>query len=230
MRRFLQFCILLLCPLQAVGTVAQSQPEWANQDLWCLQLQPQMTENYVRSILGEPADQEATSVAKIWYYHQCPTRVDGKVTDRPSRGIVRFRLIRTDLGTGEKLPSPYFALIDWREPDWDLVRIDIQAAQAKAEADAEAARKLEEAEQARIAAQLELEKQRVEHEKLLQQQKEEAERKAAQEAARRRAELERIEAEKAAKWLGVKKDHWYFGAGGFVLACILVIVFKRVGP
>jgi hypothetical protein len=184
----------------------------------------------VRNILGEPTDREATSSAMIWYYHECPTRVDGKVSHRPHRGIVRFRLIKVS-AAGQRLDQPYFAVMDWTEPDWNQVEAQLQI--KKAQAEAEAAEKLAEAQQARIEAERELERQRAEREKLVQEKLLADQQRAAKEQARIEAGIEherkRLETEKAGKWLGLQKEYWYFAGGGFAVAIVLIALFRKAG-
>ncbi|MCK4958824.1 MAG: hypothetical protein KAT00_05480 [Planctomycetes bacterium] len=210
----------------AALAITEDKPNWASQQLWREKLCPRMTDSTVFNLLGEPVDKETTPSAMIWYYHECPKRVDGKVTYRPVRGIVRFRLVKVDAG-GQRLNNPYFAVVDWREPDWPKVEAQLQAAKFLAEA--ETAKKLAEVEKARIEAEQELERQRIERKKLEQEQLLAEQKRLAEEQARIEAERQRLEAEEARKWLGFPKEYWYFGGGGFLIAVVLISIFKRAG-
>ncbi len=220
------FSILFFGPLMAASAFVQSQPKWTYSQFWRQNLRAKMTESTVRNALGEPTDREATSSAMIWYYHECPTRVEGKVSHRPNRGIVRFRLVREN-ASGQRLDKPYFAVVDWIEPDWDEVEVLLQI--KKGEAEAEAAQKLAEAEKVRIAAEQEQERLRVEREKAEQEKLLANQKRDAEEQARIETERERLEAEEARKWLGFQKEYWYFAGGGFIVAIVLVVLFKRAG-
>lgn len=228
MRRTLLFCILFFSPAMTVSAIVETQPKWTRPQIWRQNLRAKMTDSMVRSVLGEPTDREATSSAMIWYYHECPTRVDGKVSHRPHRGIVRFRLVKVN-AAGQRLDKPYFAVVDWIEPDWDEVEAELQIKKAQAQAQAEAAERLAQAQKARIAAEQELEKQRIEREKLEREKLLEAQRRVIQEQARAETERERLEIEEAGKWLGFQKEYWYFAGGGFIVAVVLIPLFRRVG-
>ena len=93
-------------------------PKWTDPEPWQHKLQKGMREGVVRIILGNPADKETTSSAMVWYYQECPTRNNGRVTDRPSCGIVKFRRPKTDRANRRK---PFFTVWTWKEPDWETV-------------------------------------------------------------------------------------------------------------
>lgn len=93
-------------------TASADPPKWTNPQNWRLQLQQNMTAFQVQSILGDPADREISNIAMIWYYQDTPTRVNGKVTERPKQGTVKFSINKV---------WRVYAVSKFTEPDWDRV-------------------------------------------------------------------------------------------------------------
>lgn len=84
-----------------------------------------MTTRQVRLLLGEPIDREVSTIAQIWYYGKGPTRQGGKVIERPTRGIVRFKRQKTVGRTNRTpAPAPTFVVVSFAEPDWPNVPPD----------------------------------------------------------------------------------------------------------
>ena len=117
MRKITLTHLLILGVITAV-TVAKTMPKWTDPEPWRQKLKRGMRESAVRIILGNPADKETTSSAMVWYYQECPTRINGRVTDRPSCGIVKFRKPKTDRANRRK---PIFTVWTWKEPDWETI-------------------------------------------------------------------------------------------------------------
>jgi hypothetical protein len=160
MRKFIP-AILLFLMLTAVSEARQGgvrkAEKWAQVDLWRHQLRTGMTEADVFAVLGKPKDSEIIRRIMTWYFQEPVERIDGKVTNRPQCGIVRFR------STGVRgSRRPIFQVIDWKEPDWEQLKRMAEAKAAEIEAaKAEAARlKAEQERKAVELKQAELAKQR----------------------------------------------------------------------
>ena len=119
MRTSILACIVLLC-----SAASAQVPKWTNVDNWRLKLNPYMTTRQVKLLLGEPIDREVSTIAQIWYYEKGPTRQDGKVVKRPTRGIVRFARQKTVGRTNRTPPAPTFVVVSFTEPDWPNVPPD----------------------------------------------------------------------------------------------------------
>ena len=122
----LALACILLC-----AAMATAQPKWTDAEAWRLKLQPNMTARQVQLLLGEPVDREVSQIAQIWYYEKAPVREGGKVVDRPTTGIVRFRLVKVDPTTKRRLRQPVFVVGKFAEPDWS--NIPTQVFETKAE-------------------------------------------------------------------------------------------------
>ena len=90
MKKVILVYIVLFCT-----TITSAQnPKWTEPNAWKLQLQQYMTAVQVQAILGDPIDREISAIALQWYYQQGPTRVNGKVTERPTLGVVKFKMVK----------------------------------------------------------------------------------------------------------------------------------------
>lgn len=98
-----------------------------------------MAEEKVARILGEPK-QEVRRTSVMWCYQQTPEELN----QIPSYGVVVFK----------KFQDAY-TLYSWKEPDWELLRAQLEAEELR-QAKAEEQARLEEQ---RIAAEKELERQ-----------------------------------------------------------------------
>lgn len=123
MKKLILIYIVFFC---AAVTSAQN-PKWTNPNVWKLQLQKYMTAVQVQSLLGDPVDREISAIAMQWYYQQGPTRLNGKVTERPTLGVVKFKMVKINPITNQRLPQPLFAVFEFAEPDWDQAAIDFPA-------------------------------------------------------------------------------------------------------
>ena len=156
-----------------------------------------MTTRQVRLLLGEPIDREVSTIAQIWYYEKGPTRQAGKVIERPTRGIVRFKRKKTVRRTNRTPPaSPTFVVASFAEPDWPNVPPDAfkSKQQLAREQQVQAAlEKRKAAEEQRLQAkkkkkalaeerQVQLEAARQERQALLEERRLQADEKAAEEA------------------------------------------------
>jgi outer membrane protein assembly factor BamE (lipoprotein component of BamABCDE complex) len=63
---------------------------WTNQTAWP-RIRQGMTEQQVVSLLGEPIENESSSVWSIWYYQERPTKSGDTVLERPRFGKVIFK-------------------------------------------------------------------------------------------------------------------------------------------
>jgi hypothetical protein len=181
MRKFIP--AIFLCSILSVATATgrggtQKAEKWTQAELWRHKLKIGMSERDVFGILGQPKDSELIRRIMTWYFQEPIERIDAKVTNRPQSGIVRFRSTRL-----RNSRQPVFHVIDWKEPDWELLKsiaeakaAEIAAAEAaKAEAarlKAEQNRKADELKQAELAKQQA--RQQMEQEKARARQKAEA--------------------------------------------------------
>ena len=179
MRKFIPailLCLMLTAVSEARQPGVQKAEKWAQVDLWRHKLRPGMTNADVFSVLGQPKDSEVIRRIMTWYFQEPIERINAKVTNRPEYGIVRFR------STGIRgSRRPVFQVVDWKEPDWELLKriaeakaAEIAAAEAaKAEAarlKAEQDRKASELRQAELAKQRA--RQQIEQERTRSRQKE----------------------------------------------------------
>jgi len=162
MRKFILISVLCLMLSPAAAT-AQGPEGWTQVEVWRRQLKKGMTDEEALKIFGEPKDKEFGRRAMVWYYQECPERIDAKVVSRPTRGFVKFNQTRAFYRSRQ----PIYQVYDWREPGWELVKetlalelqkaAEIEAAEAaKAEAErlkAEEARKAAELKEAELKKQ-----------------------------------------------------------------------------
>ncbi len=139
--------------LSPAAATVQGPEGWTQVEVWRRQLKKGMTDEGALKILGEPKDKEFGRRAMIWYYQECPERIDAKVVSRPTCGFVKFNQTRAFYRSRQ----PIYQVYDWREPDWELVKETLALESQKA-AEIEAAKSAEaerlKAEQARKAAEL----------------------------------------------------------------------------
>lgn len=115
MNKGLILCFVVMC---AAAVMAQTS-KWRNGEVWKKGLDKGMTEQEVRSVLGDPVDIEDNLITKIWHYRAKCRRVDGRVTERPESGYVKFQRFSIDPVTHRSLPEPVFMTVEFVEPDWD---------------------------------------------------------------------------------------------------------------
>ncbi len=138
--KFILFsAIAMICILNNVFAAINNEP-WTDSLNW-EKLQKGMTEEKVARVLGEPK-QEVRRTSVMWCYQQTPKELN----QIPSYGVVVFK----------KFQDAY-ALYSWKEPDWELLRAQLEAEELR-QAKAEEQARLEEQ---RIAAEKELERQQL---------------------------------------------------------------------
>ena len=103
---------LVLAYILCSAIVSAQQPKWANSEAW-LKLQPFMTVKQVQTLLGDPVDREVSMIAQQWYYQEKAIRVDGKVTERPACGFLRFKLFKAHPVTRRRFSQPVFAVTEF---------------------------------------------------------------------------------------------------------------------
>jgi hypothetical protein len=202
-------------------TTATEGPEgWTQAETWRRQLKKGMNDEEALKILGEPKDKEHGRSAMVWYYQECPERIDAKVVSRPTCGFVKFNQTRAFYRSRQ----PIYQVYDWREPDWKLVKemlaVESQKAAEIEAAKAEAARL--KAEQDRKAAELrqaELAKQRAR-----QQTEQEGTRSKQKEAeAAKSSIVDRI----IMKVKEPDKDTFIYGGIGLAVLVVLVFILAK---
>jgi len=215
---------ILLCLILAVATATEQgggekAEKWTQVDLWRYQLKPGMTEQNVFAVLGEPKDMEIIRRIKTWYFQAPIERIDGKVTNRPECGIIRFRST-----TVRGMRQPIFQVIDWKEPDWEQMKREAEARAAEIAA-AEAAK----AEAARLKAELELKEVELKQAEL---EKQRAQQQIEQQKARARQKQAEEEKSSIVNRIIMKvkepdKDTFIYGGIGLVVLVIFVFILAR---
>ncbi len=220
--------VALAC-ISLCAAIATAQPKWTDAEVWRLKLQPYMTVRQVQSLLGDPVDREVSKIAQIWYYEKGPVREGGRVIERPTTGIVRFNLTKTNPFTKQRLPQPVFVVTDFAEPDSPIVPVNLFETRAeplrKKQQDAALERQ-----QALEWRQQEIARRREEL-AIQQQERREAARKQQELSGKRRQELQtRMEGKKAPE-TKEPKDYsplYFFTVGGFFIGvATMIAVFKK---
>lgn len=140
----------VLCLMLSPATATEGPEGWTQAEAWRRQLKKGMNDEEALKILGEPKDKEHGRSAMVWYYQECPERIDAKVVSRPTCGFVKFNQTRAFYRSRQ----PIYQVRDWREPDWKLVKemLALELQKAAEIAAAEAAK----AEAARLKAEQDL--------------------------------------------------------------------------
>lgn len=223
MRKFVP-AILLCSILSAAGAAQQADAEkaekWTQVELWRHNLRTGMTETDVFAVLGKPKDREVIRRIMTWYFQEPIERIDAKVTNRPQFGVVRFRSIRL---RGSR--RAVFQVIDWKEPDWELLK-SIAEAKAAEIAAAEAAK----AQAARLKAEQDLKAAELKQAELAKQRA----RQQQIEQEKYRARQKEAEAAKSSivdqiimKVKEPDKDTFIYGGIGLVVLVIFVLILVK---